>query len=1158
MRTRTPQALASLVSALACAAASAQPLPTPVFSPSGLKPSTQENTVAVGASLEPGSPRPEVLFLDEISRAGALVSQRAELRDDGQPPDPHARDGVYIGRFTLRAAQEGERFFRLRAGPPPGEATSPTALLPITTLPLGLGSSNPVALVDLPDGRDRVFSDQVTIGARPGVSAARVKALVAEVARRLGLAMRIDGYLPRLGAYSVQLGAAQSLERLQEVIAALDRREEIVYASANTLGHQASPLDRIQVPKMRADAAGTAIEPAIFGDPAVGVAVIDTAIKCSEPDLEGRCAALPFMSGSNCSASTFSSNAATAGHGTKVMELLAGAGGSASSFDGVEEGVAWNTRIFPFGSSGLNADLVTEAIDCVTELTAVSGVARIINISWETYNLPNADPVPMRDTVCRAVCDNKLVVAAAGNFACSSGVVDSYPARFEKDPSACSCGRLIGERMLTAGAIDDATGAIGEDDCNGTINQQRKSKDGELFAPGWKMPGTYTNGTSFAAPLISGCAAVLGATRQALGDPWDASVVEKSLKATAGGWPRLLNCAAAVRPPYDVSFVLDRSGSMSTPITGNASQTRWGALALAANGFAGVLIPTALPGSRFGLTLFETAVVPNDPVSALQPIDQSLGTKISSALSTTPSGATAMGAGLLQGLAELTRTGRPRALVLFTDGEQNQPPEVLPTGCEFGPPSSTKLHSQCPAPGPVGSVRIVTVGIGQPSATYLTTLQNIATANRGTALITEDGAHFLDANNNTTSLTTIEDAFAYAVVPALAGNSPQVVTSYVGNLSQSASFAPFDVNQHASQLLVQISFPRSFETPTLLGRLAGFRIEKDGSDVTQHFEPIASGSNGSSIVLVSKLVEAGVPLAGSYQISYQAPSRSEALSFRLVPYVDDHHLELQWGVDPAEPRTLQPFHPTLHLHWDGQPITNANVTAEILKPGDDLGDVLAKHPAVVDVREAPDAGSPGTQKYFHLLATDAAFAAKIRPRQSQLPLAHQSDGKYSAAFDPGDVSGIYQILYRVSAQSAEIGRVQREVVQSVYTRFGKIAWRSSLLDAREVDGAIQIRLRARTGYGRLIGPAQGSAFSVAGTAKLREVTDHQDGSYTLTLDGAAEDPITVSVLGESIYAGPALPTKSWPEPLGLAWWLLILIIVIALVVFLIRRVRAIP
>ena len=968
--------------------------------------------------------------------------------------------------------------------------------------------------------------------------------------------MRIDGYLPRLGAYSVQLGAAQSIERLQKVMAALERREEIAYASANTLGHPATPLDRIQVPKMRGDAVGTAIEPAIFGDPAVGVAVIDTAINCSEPDLAGRCVALQFMSGSNCSANTFSSDSTTGGHGTKVMELLAGAGGTAATFDGVDEGIAWNTRIFPFGSSSLNADLVTEALDCVTELTAVSGVARIINISWETYNLPDADPTPMRDKVCQAVCDNKLVVAAAGNFGCTSGVVDSYPALFENDTSACSCGRLIGERMLTAGAINDATGAVGEGDCNGTTNEKRKSKDGELFAPGWGIPGTYTNGTSFAAPLISGCAAVLGATRQALGDPWNASVVEKSLKATAGGTPRLLNCAAAVRPPYDVSFVLDRSGSMGTPITGNPSQTRWDALALAANGFAGMMTPTALPGSRFGLTLFETAVVPDDPISGLQPIDQNLGTKIISALSTTPSGATAMGAGVLQGLAELTSTGRPRAIVLFTDGEQDQPPDVLPNGCEFGQPNSSKLHLQCPAQGPVDSVRIATVGIGQPSAPYLTTLQNIATSNRGTALITQDGAHFVDANNNITSLATIEDAFTYAIVPALAGNSPQVVTSYTGNLSQPASFAPFEVNEHASQLLVQLSFPHSFETPTLLGLLAGFRIERDGSDVTQHFEPITSGS--SSIVLVSKLVEARIPLAGSYQVSHQAPSGSENVSFRLVPYVDDHHLELQWGVDPVEPRTLLPFYPTLQLRWDGQPITDAHVTAEILKPGDDLGDVLAKHPAVVDVLQTPDAGSPGTQKYFHLLATDAEFAAKIRPKQNELLLTHQSDGKYTASFDPGDVSGIYQILYRVTAQSAELGRVQRQVVQSVYTRFGKIDWRSSLLHATAIGGAIQLRLRPRTGYGRLIGPAQGSAFSVAGTAKLREVADHQDGTYTLTLDGAPEDPISVSVLGESIYAGPALPAKSWPSRLGLAWWLLILIILIALVAFLIGRVRGTP
>ena len=250
-------------------------------------------------------------------------------------------------------------------------------------------------------------------------------------------------------------------------------------------------------------------------------------------------------------------------------------------------------------------------------------------------------------------------------------------------------------------------------------------------------------------------------------------------------------------------------------------------------------------------------------------------------------------------------------------------------------------------------------------------------------------------------------------------------------------------------------------------------------------------------------------------------NQSPDLTYRVVPYADDHRLEMQWRVNPSAPRVNQPFNPIVSLSWRGKPLTNANVKARILKPGDDLGDLLAKHPKKVDPAKTPDAGSPGYQKYLHLLENDPKFLAKLRSSADKLTLAHQGGGKYSASYNPGDVSGIYQIVYRVSAESAEFGKIQRKAVQSLYIRFGDINLDKSTVSSTVKDKNITIRLRPITTYGRFIGPAQGSAFSVDGAGiSLSGITDHQDGSYTLVLNGNPDARVAIQLLGEEIYQGP--------------------------------------
>ena len=180
-------------------------------------------------------------------------------------------------------------------------------------------------------------------------------------------------------------------------------------------------------------------------------------------------------------------------------------------------------------------------------------------------------------------------------------------------------------------------------------------------------------------------------------------------------------------------------------------------------------------------------------------------------------------------------------------------------------------------------------------------------------------------------------------------------------------------------------------------------------------------------------------------------------------------------------------------------MTNAKIEAWILRPGGDMGDLLAKHPRKVDIVDRVDAGSPGYQKYLFLVQNDPKFLSDLKPQEQKITLTHQGNGHYSAAYNPGDVSGIYQIRYQVSADGPDFGKIQRQAVQSVYVRFGDIDLAKSSVRSAVKSKNVIINFRPVTTYSRFIGPAQGSAFSVNGTGvKLSSVIDHQDGSYNLS------------------------------------------------------------
>ncbi len=629
-------------------------------------------------------------------------------------------------------------------------------------------------------------------------------------------------------------------------------------------------------------------------------------------------------------------------------------------------------------------------------------------------------------------------------------------------------------------------------------------------------------------------------------------------------------------PPFDIGFVLDRSNSMNQPAYPDdpSSLRRWEALrtaireSMTLTSFINDLIEIPAPeGSRLGLTIFGDGVL-DESFATPQPIDGLLFDLVESAIEPSPTSPTGhytrMGPGLQDAEGKLNDCSRARLIILFTDGEQNPvgDPNLVADGTSYM--NGDPINATCPASNPANNpIEIVSVGILQPSSTYADLLQALASSNGDNAAIfTTTGLDFSFQDGTDVDFST---ALTQAIIQALSGSSPQIVAQYQDILDREITLAPFSLNQNVGQLILKLTFEQELDRQDLEELLANVRLFKDGDDVTNYFQPTVVGDTARTIWLRSRfesppLAPSSLPSLvseGSYEVRLSPSSNVvNALSFRLVSIADDSSLDMSWSVTPDAPRTSQTFSPTVQLSWLGQPISNANVEALILRPGDDLGDLLAKTPGRVDPCLAclQDAGSAGYQKYLDLLRNDPDFVNRLKPNEPKITFNYQGDGVYSTAYNPGDISGVYQVLYRVIAEDPSFGTIQREAIQSVYVRFGEIDLAASS-ETTVVDGnKILVYWRPVTIDGRLIGPGQGSAISIDGIDVV-DIEDNQDGSYILTLSGDPDTPISVKVLGEEIYQGQADqfgPSEKWPLWLIILTIVLVLLLLILLVWFLRR------
>lgn len=299
----------------------------------------------------------------------------------------------------------------------------------------------------------------------------------------------------------------------------------------------------------------------------VTVAVVDTGVRGIHAEFSGRlltgfdattriAIAAPFLVDGD-------------GHGTHVAGVI----GAARDGRGMH-GIAPEVDLLPvrvFDGEGI-----------ATNFSLGNGLRYVIGSPAFVLNLSLGAQRPQDAYVESALLDNihdgKLVVVAAGN---GGGRNPTWPARYAKEPS-------VNGQIIVVGAVDE------QNELTSFSNRAGDVADWYIVAPGVDLMSTYNNsasgygymsGTSMAAPIVSGAAALLKSRWPALSAKQTAEILFRT--ATDLGEPGvdrmygwgLLNVEKAMQPIGGLRLLTDngtipvsQAQAKLSPATAGAAQ----------------------------------------------------------------------------------------------------------------------------------------------------------------------------------------------------------------------------------------------------------------------------------------------------------------------------------------------------------------------------------------------------------------------------------------------------------------------------------------------------------------------------------------------------------------------------------------------------------
>lgn len=258
-------------------------------------------------------------------------------------------------------------------------------------------------------------------------------------------------------------------------------------------------------------------KPGVYTSRDVVIAIVDTGIQPSHPDLRGK--VLFFKDFVNKRAEPYDDE----GHGTHVAGVAAGAGKSNKAYAGVAPGAALVVfKVLDSNGSGEISDGIAAIDEAITRKTQFN--IRVLNLSFAVSGSSNGRDA-LSQACNRAVANGIVTVVAAGN--------DGPGARTIGAPSAAA-----GVITVGAGADPGERGFYLAD-----FSSRGPTADGrikpDLWAPGVRLRspqrgGGYSDasGTSFASPFVAGVAALMINARPSI----KAGAVKSILLATAERW----------------------------------------------------------------------------------------------------------------------------------------------------------------------------------------------------------------------------------------------------------------------------------------------------------------------------------------------------------------------------------------------------------------------------------------------------------------------------------------------------------------------------------------------------------------------------------------------------------------------------------------------
>jgi subtilisin family serine protease len=274
----------------------------------------------------------------------------------------------------------------------------------------------------------------------------------------------------------------------------------------------------------------------------VKVAVLDTGIDATHPDLESRIYAKRNFTSA-------SSTNDTVGHGTHVASTLAGTGAASG---GRYKGVAPGARLL-IGKVCRTSSCPESAILAGMQWAAESG-AKVVNLSLGGMDTPEIDPLEQAVNALTARYGTLFVIAAgnSGSFVGDESVgspasADAALAVGAVDKSDrlayfSSRGPRVGDSALKP-----------EITAPGVSIRAARAKDGEFGEPGERY--VTASGTSMATPHVAGAAAILAQQHPG----WDTDELKAALVGSAKTDPTLsayaqgagrLDVARAIRQGY--------------------------------------------------------------------------------------------------------------------------------------------------------------------------------------------------------------------------------------------------------------------------------------------------------------------------------------------------------------------------------------------------------------------------------------------------------------------------------------------------------------------------------------------------------------------------------------------------------------------------------